>query len=70
MKFFMAAVATVLLAAGALACTTTNTENTNCAALNDATIGNAYDGVAGTAIQEWFADEAAATEKWGHISDW
>ncbi|GMI22258.1 hypothetical protein TeGR_g10049, partial [Tetraparma gracilis] len=54
------------------ACTTTNEINTDCADLTDATIGNAYDGAAGTAIGDWFAnaDTAAAEAKWGHIRDW
>ncbi|GMI23136.1 hypothetical protein TeGR_g3838, partial [Tetraparma gracilis] len=39
--------------------------------LTDATIGNSLSGTApNTAIQEWFYNEAAATAKWGHISDW
>ena len=39
--------------------------------LTDATIGNSYYYTASdTAIYEWFDDEAAATAKWGHISDW
>ena len=51
-------------------CTTTNDANTNCEALTDTTIGNAYDGAADTAINEWLADADAATAKWGHISEW
>ncbi|GMI26348.1 hypothetical protein TeGR_g5383 [Tetraparma gracilis] len=70
MKNFIAALAIACRSIGALACTTTNQANTNCAALTDATIGNSYNGAANTAIVEWFADEAAATAKWGHISDW
>ncbi|GMI23201.1 hypothetical protein TeGR_g11232, partial [Tetraparma gracilis] len=38
--------------------------------LTDATIGNSYNGDSDTAIQEWFANEADAIAKWGHISDW
>ena len=43
-----------------------------CVAINDDNIGDAYDGGGAddTAIMEWFADEAAATAKWGHISTW
>jgi hypothetical protein len=41
-----------------------------CVAINDDNIGNAFDGADDTAIKEWFADEAAATAKWGHISTW
>jgi hypothetical protein len=57
---------------GALACTTTNQVNTNCAALTDETIGNTLYGAADTAIMEWFAnaDTTAAEAKWGHIRDW
>ena len=51
-------------------CTTTNEVNTSCEALTDDTIGNSANGAANTAIVEWFADEAAAIAKWGHISDW
>jgi hypothetical protein len=52
-------------------CTTTNEVNTNCAALTDTSIGSGLTTTApDTAIPEWFADEAAATAKWGHISDW
>ena len=41
-----------------------------CVAINDDNIGNSYNGAADTAIVEWFADEDAATAKWGHISTW
>jgi hypothetical protein len=51
-------------------CTTTNEANTNCEALTDETIGSLWNGAPGTAIVEWFADEAAAEAKWGHIRDW
>ena len=41
-----------------------------CVAINDGNIGNSDGAPSDTAIVEWFADEAAATAKWGHISTW
>ena len=70
MKHFIAAIAIACGSTGAFACTTTNQANTDCVALTDDNIGSGWDPADDTAIKEWFADADAATEKWGHISDW
>jgi hypothetical protein len=43
-----------------------------CVAINDDNIGSSFwaESCTACAIPEWFADEDAATAKWGHISTW
>jgi hypothetical protein len=72
MVFGMVFGALAALVVVATACTTTNEANVDCVALTDATIGSMSwdESCTACAIPEWFADEAAATAKWGHIRDW